>query len=142
MTGECPKCDAIFSMRDDFEPPEHGLCWPCSSEEVSKLRAKVEGLKQELVKGLPSLTALRQIDVLQDENGRLEGRLKDVDRQLCDSHKLLDIARELLSEHGGSPGTVREIRDLLKRHKTSETRKPIFILCSGCGSQQKDCKCT
>ncbi len=24
----------------------------------------------------------------------------------------------------------------------NDTRKPIFILCSGCGSQQKDCKCT
>ncbi len=71
-----------------------------------------------------------------------EDKVKATDLQLRDCHKLLDIARELLSENGGSPGTVREIRDLLKRHKTSEKRKPIFIFCSGCGSQQKDCKCT
>ncbi len=42
MTSECTKCNAAFSTPDGFEPPEHGLCWPCSSEEVTKLCTEVE----------------------------------------------------------------------------------------------------
>ncbi len=39
---ECKKCYATVALPDGYEPPEHGLCWPCSSEEVTKLRTEVE----------------------------------------------------------------------------------------------------
>ena len=38
---ECAKCGQSVFL-EDFEKPGHGLCWTCSSEEVTSLRARLE----------------------------------------------------------------------------------------------------
>lgn len=67
---------------------------------IDKLRVEVERLKQELVKGLPSLDALRQIDQLQDENGHLVARLKGIELQLGEARKLVQEYRDHFLDYG------------------------------------------
>ena len=37
----CPKCLEHVSIEAGYERPEHGLCWECSSEEVTFLRKRL-----------------------------------------------------------------------------------------------------
>ncbi len=75
MTSECAKCNVTFLVQNDHEPPEHGLCWPCSSEEVTKLRAEVELSHKNLKMFRDSLdNAAKQRDVAKDiaESAKLQ----------------------------------------------------------------------
>ncbi len=36
---ECAGCASSIYLDDGCERPEHGLCWECSTNEVTKLRA-------------------------------------------------------------------------------------------------------
>jgi len=42
---ECQRCNQSMAIPSDLEPPEHGLCWICSSEVVTELRARIEVLE-------------------------------------------------------------------------------------------------
>ena len=96
-------------------PGEYALCADCAY----KLHVEVERLKQELVKGLPSLKALRQIDVLQDENGHLEGCLKDVDLQIGEMRR--DFGSIVIRCREGDPKVdwMPTILRIAEKHNTN-----------------------
>lgn len=38
---ECPRCHTSPSLGEGMEIPDHRLCWPCASDEVTKLREQL-----------------------------------------------------------------------------------------------------
>lgn len=39
---ECPNCHQVPYLGEGMDVPEHKLCWPCASDEVTRLRAEIE----------------------------------------------------------------------------------------------------
>jgi hypothetical protein len=44
--SECERCHSPVSVPFGYEEPDHGLCWPCASDEVSQLRARIAELEK------------------------------------------------------------------------------------------------
>lgn len=47
---ECTACHQTYYVPNDgFEPPSHGMCWPCASNAVSTLQARIADLAKQVV---------------------------------------------------------------------------------------------
>lgn len=45
---ECSRCHETYMIRFDHVPSDHGMCWPCASEELDKANAELEELRSVL----------------------------------------------------------------------------------------------
>ncbi len=116
-------------------------------DEIAKLQAEVEDYKNTeatlMAKLFTTEETLKAAELQSSEiQSAAEGLMVKVEINVK------GYESPIISEHtrarnlGQRDILVWLLKKLEGKHTTNEKRKPVFIFCSGCGSQQKDCKCT